>query len=116
MLESAAALLTRADGAIKAAGTTDGDAAGPPVSGIFEGEPLPTLETRFTIRTRRRSGILTQSSQSAVLSFRGQGLPLATALYHRSGSRGESRYQHLRTWIHLKGWSGPTDEGGRYPR
>jgi hypothetical protein len=47
MLESAAALLSRADGAIKAAETTDGDAAGSSVSGIFEGEPLPTLETLF---------------------------------------------------------------------
>jgi hypothetical protein len=46
MLESAAALLRRADGAIKAAGTTGGEAANS-VSGIFEGEPLPTLETRF---------------------------------------------------------------------
>jgi hypothetical protein len=37
MLESAAALL----------GTTGGEAANSSVSGIFEGEPLPTLETRF---------------------------------------------------------------------
>jgi hypothetical protein len=45
MLESAAALLRRADGAIKAAGTTGGEAANSSVSGIFEGEPLPTLRT-----------------------------------------------------------------------
>jgi hypothetical protein len=40
-------MLGRADGAIKAAGTTGGEAANSSVSGIFEGEPLPTLETRF---------------------------------------------------------------------
>jgi hypothetical protein len=45
MLESAAALLSRADGAIKAAETTNGEAASWSVSGIFEGEPLSTLRT-----------------------------------------------------------------------